>query len=267
MTSFFADHRSRVAILLAAVSATPAGAQTIAQRLSTADRPVQVIYPSRQTACGDGRSYIGHVFDDGYYFGTDDNTMYQRGDGWSRGACVHGPARVVATVFGGEVTRLHVYVGPVPPASADVETINASAADAAAWLTSLVTGENARVAASAVLPLVLVDGPDPWPVLLRVARDNTHGMGVRRDALMWLGTGAIAHLGIEQKRDDTPDDEMRSQAVFVLSQRPKTESVPALMDLAKTAKYASAKRSAIFWLGQTGDPRAADVFAELLGLR
>jgi PBS lyase HEAT-like repeat len=266
MTSSFADRCSRVAILLAVVVSTPAGAQTIAQRLSTTDRPVQVIYPSRQTACGDGRGSIGHVFEDGYYFGTDDNTMYQRGDGRSRG-CVHGPARVVATVIDGEVTRLRVYVGPVPPASSDVMTINAGAADAAAWLTSLVTGENARVAASAVLPLVLVDGPDPWPVLLRVARDNTRGMNVRRDALMWLGQGTVAHLGIEQKRDDTPDDEMRSQAVFVLSQRPKSESVPALMDLARTAKYPSAKRSAIFWLGQTGDPRAADVFAELLGLR
>ena len=228
---------------------------------------MQVIYPSRQTACGDGRSYIGHVFDDGYYFGTDDNTMYQRGDGWSRGACVHGPARVVATVFGGEVTRLRVYVGPVPPPSPDVETVNAGASDAAAWLVSLVTGDNARVAASAILPLMLVDAPDPWPVLLRVARDNSRGMNVRRDALMWLGKGAIEHLGIEQKSDDSPDDEMRTQAVFVLSQRPKSESVPTLIDLAKTAKYPSAKRSAIFWLGQTGDPRAADVFAELLGLR
>jgi HEAT repeat protein len=92
-------------------------------------------------------------------------------------------------------------------------------------------------------------------------------MNVRRDALMWLGTGVIDHLGIGQQRDDTPDDEIRTQAVFALSQRPKSESVPALMDLAKTAKYPSAKRSAIFWLGQTGDPRAADVFAELLGLR
>ena len=269
MTSFFASQRARLAVFLAAASAAPvgAGAQTIAQRLSTADRPVQVIYPSRQTACGDGRSYIGHVFEDGYYFGTDDNTMYQRGDDFSRGVCVHGPARVVATVFGGEVTRLRVYVGPIPPPSADVETVNASASDAAAWLTSLVTGDNARVAASAILPLVLVDAPDPWPVLLRVARDNGRGMNVRRDALMWLGQGAIAHLGIEQKRDDTPDDEMRTQAVFVVSQRPKSESVPTLIDLAKTAKYPSAKRSAIFWLGQTGDPRAADVFAELLGLR
>ena len=267
MISFFASQRARLAVFLAAASASPLGAQTIAQKLSTADRPVQVIYPSRQTACGDGRSYIGHVFEDGYYFGTDDNTMYQRGGNWSRGACVHGPARVVATVFGGEVTRLRVYVGPVPPPSADVETVNASASDAAAWLTALVTGDNARVAASAILPLVLVDAPDPWPVLLRVARDNSRGMNVRRDALMWLGNGAITHLGVEQKRDDTPDDEMRTQAVFVLSQRPKSESVPALMDLAKTAKYPSAKRSAIFWLGQTGDPRAADVFAELLGLR
>ena len=85
----------------------PVGAQTIAQRVSSADGRVQVIYPSRQTACGDGRGYIGHVFEDGYYFGTDDNTMYQRGDGeLARAACVHGPARVVATVFGGEVTRL-----------------------------------------------------------------------------------------------------------------------------------------------------------------
>ena len=117
MTSFFASQRARLALLLGAVSAAPLGAQTIAQKLSTANRPVQVIYPSRQTACGDGRSYIGHVFEDGYYFGTDDNTM-SRGEGSSRGVCVHGPARVVATVFGGEVARLHVYVGPVPPPSA-----------------------------------------------------------------------------------------------------------------------------------------------------
>ena len=269
MTSFFADRAARrLAILFAAASAAaPLGGQTIAQRLSTADRPVQVIYPSRQTACGDGRSYVGHVLDDGYYFGTDDNTMYQRGDGLSRGACIHGPARVVATVFGGEVTRLRVYVGPIPPPSPDVETVNAGASDAAAWLVSLVNGDNARVAASAILPLVLVDAPEPWPVLLRVARDNNRGMNVRRDALMWLGKGAIAHLGIEQKGDDSPDDEMRTQAVFVMSQRPKSESVPTLIDLARTAKYPSAKRSAIFWLGQTGDPRAADVFAELLGLR
>jgi HEAT repeat protein len=37
-----------------------------------------------------------------------------------------------------------------------------------------------------------------------------------------------------------------------------------LIELARSAKSPAARRSAIFWLGQTGDPRAVDVFAELL---
>jgi hypothetical protein len=252
--------RRALAVLFVSVSATPAGAQSIAQRIAAADRPIQIIYPSRPSACGDGRSYIDHVLDDRSTYATYD------GEGRSRGPCVHGPARVVATVMSGEVTRLRAYVGPVP-ASTDMETISASAADAAAWLGSLIASDDSRVGSSAIFPLILADAPDPWPLLLRVARDGKRSQNVRRESLFWLGNGAAAHLGIESSRDDSPDDEMRSQAVFALSQRPKTESVPALMDVARTATHASARRSAIFWLGQTGDPRAADVFAELLGLR
>ena len=84
---------------------------------------------------------------------------------------------------------------------------------------------------------------------------------------MWLSMGVNDHLGIADTRDESTDDEMRSQAVFVLSQRPKSESVPELIDLARSAKHASARRAAIFWLGQTGDSRAIEVYAELLGIR
>jgi len=258
--------RRPLALLLAWSSASPlasrAVAQTIAQRIAAAERPVQVIYPSRPTACGDGRSYIGQVFGDR----PGDQTGSRIGDGWSRTPCIHGPARVVATVMGGEVTRLRAYVGPVP-STTDAETINASAQDAAAWLGSLISRDNSRVASSAILPLILADAPDPWPLLLRVARDAERSQSVRRESLFWIGNGAVARLGLEESRDESPDDEMRSQAVFVLSQRPKSESVPALIDVVRTSSHASARRSAIFWLGQSGDPRAADVFAELLGLR
>jgi hypothetical protein len=255
MTSSFAELRAgTLATVGALVLGSVAHAQTIAQRIARADRPVQVVYPSRPSACGDGRGNIGRILDDGSMLGE---------SGWRN--CVHGPVRVVVTVMDGEVTRLRTYVGPIP--RSDDETITATAPDAAAWLSSLVTKDNSRVASSAILPLVLADAPDPWPLLLRVARDDSRSMNTRREALMWLGNGALEHLGIDRARDDTPDDEMRSQAVFVLSQRPKSESVPALIDLARSAKYPSAKRSAIFWLGQTGDPRAADVFADLLGLR
>ena len=114
---------------------------------------------------------------------------------------------------------------------------------------------------------ILADAPDPWPFLLRVARAETRASAIRRNALLWLSTGVTVKLGIADAGDDTDEDEIRKQVVFALSQRPKSESVPELIDLARTSKYPSARRSAIFWLGQTGDPRAADVYAELLDIR
>src|SRR5690242_9883998 len=170
MTSFFGERRGCAAIALLATVVLPGGlaAQTIAQRVAQrAARdagPVEVIYPTRPNACGDGRENVGNVLTA--------NANWQPG-GWSH-ECVHGPARVVVTVIDGEVTRLRTYVGPVP--RGDVEPINASAADAAAWLSSLVEAENSRVASSAILPLILADAPEPWPLLLRVARDDSRSM-------------------------------------------------------------------------------------------
>jgi HEAT repeat protein len=120
------------------------------------------------------------------------------------------------------------------------------------------------VASDALLKLIPADAPPPWPLLLRIARDDSRPRDIRRSALTWLANGVNDHLGIADSHDDSDDDEMRTQAVFVLSQRPKTESVPDLIELARSAKSPAARRSAIFWLGQTGDPRAVDVFAELL---
>jgi HEAT repeat protein len=152
----------------------------------------------------------------------------------------------------------------VPATSADTRTITASADDASAWLGDIATRGTGRVASDAILPLVIADAPQPWPLLLRVARDDSRPREVRRSALTWLANGVNDHLGIADTRDNTEDDEMRTQAVFVLSQRPKAESVPELIELSRSSKHASVRRSAIFWLGQTGDPRAVDVFAELL---
>ncbi len=182
-------------------------------------------------------------------------------------ACVHGPARAVVTVIGGQVTRIRAYVGPVPAARDDIKTLNASADEAAAWLGDLVQHGTTRTADDAMLPLILAAAPDPWPLLLRVARDSDRAKSVRGSALMWLSTGVTDHLGLNDARDASDEDEMRTQAVFVLSQRPKSESVPELVDVALRGTHASARRAAIFWLGQTGDPRATDVYAQLLGLR
>jgi HEAT repeat protein len=160
-----------------------------------------------------------------------------------------------------------VYVGPVPPPVTDVRTISVSASDAQAWLSDLVEHGSTRAASDLILPLILVNGSEPWKLFLRLARDENRSREFKRNLMMWLSNAVSEHLGILDDGARTDDDEMRDQAVFVLSQRPKAEGVPALIDVAKASTHPSARKAAIYWLGQSGDPRAIDVYANLLGLR
>jgi len=52
--------------------------------------------------------------------------------------------------------------------------------------------------------------------------------------------------------------------VFALSQRPRDEGVPALIKIARQNPDPELRRKAIFWLGQSEDPRAISLFEELL---
>jgi hypothetical protein len=251
--------------VVASLSAPSLSAQDLAKRVTASDGIVNVVYPSRPVACGDGRTFIQNVLGEDHV---------NRSDTWTgrtnsrTSPCVHGPARVAVTVLDGAMTRMRLYVGPVPPATADTRTLTVSAAEAVEWLGGLASRGSSRIAPEAIMPLIVADAADPWPLLLHVARDDTRPRDVRHSAVQWLANAVTNALGLYATDSPaTDDDEMREQAVFVLSQRPKGESVPELIDLARTARNAAARRSAIFWLGQTGDMRAAGVFADLLHIR
>ena len=118
-----------------------------------------------------------------------------------------------------------------------------------------------------MLPLVIADGSAPWPNFARVAMDSTRDRAVRRQAMLGLGEASVARLGLADAASGASDeDDVKAQAVFALSQLPRERSVPELMRLARTSENGSVRAAAIFWLGQTGDQRAAEVFRELLGL-
>jgi hypothetical protein len=68
-------------------------------------------------------------------------------------------------------------------------------------------------------------------------------------------TGAIA---------DDPETEVKKKAVFALSQLPKEEGVPMLIQVAKTNRNPEVRKQAMFWLGQSGDSRALAYFQEVL---
>lgn len=60
------------------------------------------------------------------------------------------------------------------------------------------------------------------------------------------------------------DIDVRESAIFALSQRPRDEGVPILIDIVRTSPEPRLRKSAMFWLGQSGDPRAIALFEELL---
>ena len=102
--------------------------------------------------------------------------------------------------------------------------------------------------------------------LIRVAESDSDNE-LKKQALFWIGQRAgqrsLEVLGKTVESDDA-DTDVQKQAVFAISQRPKDESVPLLIKIAKTHAKPEVRKQAMFWLGQTGDPRALEFFKEIL---
>jgi hypothetical protein len=248
------------------VAWAPAGAQSLTRRVLDADGPVQFVFASRPGVCGDGATYVrdgfggdNRIYENGNFRG------HMRGDDWP--PCAPGPVRVVASVSGGEILRLRTYAGPrrsgdSPPRDLGVIPVS----EAADFLVRLIEQARGRAANDAVLPFVLADSISPWPTLLRFARDEHLPRGVKSNIAFWLARGASFKLGLTD-RDQDDDDEVRTSAVFALSQQPKETAVPKLIEVARTAPHPAARAQALFWLGQSGDRRAIDLFDEILNRR
>lgn len=190
-------------------------------------------------------------------------------DDWGS-ACDSGPVRVSLTVRNGRVTDLRAYVGGewrTAAAATDLGTVGAR--DAATYLLGLAARDSvgSRAAERAIFPAMLADSVTLWPDLLKIARDAHVSRKVRRTAVFWIGqaAGDAATRGLTDLVDDrSADREVRETAVFALSQRPKDEGVPALIRIARENPDPELRRKAIFWLGQSDDPRALSLFEELL---
>jgi HEAT repeat protein len=84
--------------------------------------------------------------------------------------------------------------------------------------------------------------------------------------LFWLAqkAGQKVSATIAERIDQDPDTEVKKKAVFALSQLPKDEGVPLLIKVARTNTNLEVRKQAMFWLGQSKDPRAVDFFADVL---
>ncbi len=243
--------------------------QALERRVAAApEGPVRFSFAAKPGVYGNGRNMISWDCDKG-------NCRSRQVDGnWDSdhndwdSPCDSGPVRVALTKSGGRITDLRVYVGGEWRASTSATDLGTvSTKDAASYLLALALKDESRAAEKAIFPAVLADSVTIWPDLLKIAKADNVSRKVRRSAVFWLGqaAGDAATRGLTDLVDDgSADHEVRETAVFALSQRPHEEGVPALIRIVKENRDPDLRRKAIFWLGQSDDPRALSLFEELL---
>jgi hypothetical protein len=123
----------------------------------------------------------------------------------------------------------------------------------------------AEVRKKAVFALSQLKDDTGTDALLRIARTGQDA-AVRSEAIFWLGqrAGQKAAAAINERIDQDPDTEVKKKAVFALSQFPRGEGIPHLINLARTHPNREVRKQAMFWLAQSKDPRAIELFAEIL---
>ena len=144
-----------------------------------------------------------------------------------------------------------------------------NAAQSVEFLKTMVTGPELNNAVrdqseSALSAMALHRDAAAAAAILDLAKNGTPRL--RQRALFWIARRAESQAAgvITQAIDNDPDVEVKKQAVFALSQLPRDEGVPILIKLAGSHTHPIVRKQAMFWLGQSKDPRALTFFEQVL---
>jgi HEAT repeat protein len=106
-----------------------------------------------------------------------------------------------------------------------------------------------------------VDGD--W--LLAIFSDPSEDPEIRELALFMAGqSGNVDARVLGQMYDDTDDTEMKGIILFTLTRVDSDAAFEKMLDIARNEEDPELREQAVFWIGQSGDPRAQDVLLEIL---
>lgn len=183
--------------------------------------------------------------------------------------CPPGRVEVRVRVDDGRVVRLRSSVrswdAAAPVDGTDLGAV--PAVETAAWLVGLAADPRLddRSRAEALQAAALARDARPWPAILDLARGDATPRRTRETAYQVLAIQASRALDEAAPSTRSDDEDVRRQAVFALSQRPREVAVPALLEIAADNPRARVRAAALFWLGQLHDPRALPLFERILG--
>ena len=106
-------------------------------------------------------------------------------------------------------------------------------------------------------------GNGEW--IMTIALDPKESIEARKQALFWAGQSGASTDQFVSLYDKMTDPEIKEQLIFVFSQRGRdAKAVDKLMDIARNDKDKEMRSKAIFWLGQSRDPRVVKFLEELI---
>ena len=126
-------------------------------------------------------------------------------------------------------------------------------------------GENIRQKILFSLSQMRGQGNDEW--LMQVAADSKHSVETRKQAIFSAGQAGVSTADLVALYPRLNERELKEQLIWVLSEKRDEAAFTRLMQIAKSDPDRELRKKAIFWLGQSNDPRAIALFEELLTKR
>ena len=247
--------RWSAAVFAFAAAAPSLAAQSVAQRVDAVhDGTVRLSYAARPGVCGngdDGVSITGRHGDGGQYWGTR--------------VCESGPVRVAIGRSEGRTISVRKYVGGRWSSASDATDLGAvDPTEAARYLLSVAPSIGGRNANEAISAAAIADATTIAPELTRLVQNEDAPIDTRKDALFWLGESEIGATEFARLYDRSQPYALREQWTFVLSQRREDPALDKLIEIARVDTDVAIRKRAMFWLGQSRDPKAIQFLHDLI---
>jgi len=125
--------------------------------------------------------------------------------------------------------------------------------------------ENDDLKEKVIFSLSQMGGADNYRWLMDIALNTRENIELRKKALFWAGQGKSVDIAdLVRLYDSMNDREMKEQLIFVYSQRREEAALDKLFQIGKNDPDRELRKKAIFWIGQSRSPRAAQYLQDLI---
>jgi HEAT repeat protein len=106
-------------------------------------------------------------------------------------------------------------------------------------------------------------GASEW--LLSQAENEAEPLELRKQALFWAAQSGLAAEQLSLLYARVTEQELRQHLIWLISDHGGPGSLDALLEIARSDPDPDMRAKAVFWIGDSDDPRAEEYILQLLG--